>query len=117
MENETKHTPGPWTWEREAHPERNKREDHCIWSICPAASPLQAVARIENSGFADASQSAERCDANARLIAASPSLVDALRRAIPWLEDAARKGNQQLEKLWSDLADAREALRDAGVTP
>ena len=63
---ETKHTPGPWT----AHPiELN----HGLPYTPVAASTL--IAKAYSTAFGDHEQS----DANARLIAAAPELLEALK--------------------------------------
>lgn len=84
----TKHTPGPWVVDR-THPEL---ERNVVWS------GDQIIASVVNDQHGNA-------DANARLVAAAPELLEALRYMV---------ANAEAEG-WSEmmLADATAAIAKA----
>ncbi len=67
----TQHTPGPWTIEQFAHP-YGKTEDRTITSYTRTGNPLR-IGRAYNV------MGPNETDANARLIAAAPDMLEALR--------------------------------------
>ena len=102
MNTKTKHTAVQWASQPTAGHDRHGQS--AVYDVQTG----RTIALVYD-GAMHAAYIVQACNAHA-------GLVEALRRAIPWLEDADRKGNQQLEKLWSDLADARKALQNAGIT-
>ena len=78
----TKHTPGPW----------EARRDPCHFGTLSSVvgggdkpGPLKRALMIEVGGFADARVQ----EANTRLIAAAPCLLEAANRALSWFLDHA----------------------------
>ena len=69
---ETKHTPGPWTVDDMGN--GSLLETNHKWGIGATAKSTYRVAVIEGLG--------EQSEADARLIAAAPELLDALRRVV-----------------------------------
>ena len=71
MRNETKHTPGPW-----------EASDDCM-EISPSTGPKSHVelARIVGPGEGSSFYTYDEASANARLIAAAPDLLAALKQA------------------------------------
>ena len=72
----SKHTPGPWSWGSDYRGLYGSGEDNDVLS----------TAYYENMWLAHKRDEAER-EANARLIAAAPDLLEALQSAIPFMED------------------------------
>ena len=72
----SKHTPGPWTVTRVS-------KSTIVKDIYISASP-ERIARVCVSSTA---QSIAEYEANARLIAAAPDLLEALNRLLPMAED------------------------------
>lgn len=101
-----KHTPGPWAIDPDDRP-------GMTWNnhIVVADNPDLRICFMANSGKPDNSE----CEANARLIAAAPTLADALRAlSFPDVPD----GDLHKYCLIVDAADvraARAALKAAGV--
>jgi hypothetical protein len=93
----TKHTPGPWT--DDGHDGRDSLIIHSQWG---------EVARVGANG--DTSQR----DANARLIAAAPELLAALKRAEEELNrmQSCLTGRDQ-EIGWQECLSARAAISKA----
>lgn len=82
-----KHTPGPW---RVEGPFDRKGGGECL--AVSASVPISAILTVATVGF-DASADAT-CRADARLIAAAPDLLEALRQAEVMLveqEDALKR--------------------------
>ena len=88
--NDTKHTPGPWKLTE--HDERSARIE----------SRLEFIARIEGIDWGS-----EECKANARLIAAAPDLLEALKNLL-WQHD-----NNAGQLCGMALQDARAAIAKA----
>lgn len=89
--SETKHTPGPWTYEP-----GDSMECGCIWA------PARMVCDfIEDPNEADA-----------RLIAAAPDLLEALRAVDVLFGHLARDSTQ---RIWLDNARAAIAKATTGV--
>ncbi len=94
---EAKHTPGPWTVQRYGRGFDVLREGRII-ADCKAQSGADLPS----------------CEANARLIAAAPALLEALRDAVASLEWCAEQFESMA--LGNDSAEARVAasrMRDA----
>lgn len=72
----SKHTPGPWFPIESVNAETQGL--HLIWS---RSKPNETGVLIARTCFAPQSE------ANARLIAAAPELLEACRRAIDWLDE------------------------------
>jgi len=100
--NETKHTPGPWQECRGAH--GNGCSCGLVWSV-PADIAVASTALIEDEVGGPVAK--EAVIANARLIAAAPTLLDSLDLVVTWL-DAALKC-----RLFPWDADQHEAATDA----
>lgn len=100
MNPNAKHTPAPWRVDGETI-----RADNG-WEIC---NPFQT----------DAPTGLIECGANARLIASSPALLEALKSAVSYLEANRPKGNireifQQLNEYENGvLKPARAAIAQA----
>ena len=83
----TKHTPGPW--------KKAERLNGLWWHISAESSGLgpgqgrQAVACVHGGSKRGAKAYAEMSEANARLIAAAPDLLEALREIMPFTATAA----------------------------
>lgn len=73
---ETKYTPGPWTTYR-----------HSETTVCSASGRTVAACGGYQDNFSDGGYHRENIT-NARLIAAAPELVEALREVIGWHDDA-----------------------------
>ncbi len=69
----TTHTPGPWTVDDCLYGQHN--DERPIWAERPDAEEDELIAMVPES------ETAERRDANARLIAASPALLEVVRQA------------------------------------
>ncbi len=80
--SETKHTKGPWT---ESVVNRGE-------IVGPGAIPVAQVIQFGNKR----TLSAEEANANARLIAAAPEMVEALVAAWAWFNDEAKD-----DRAWS----------------
>ena len=110
MNAQTKHTPGPWT----AFIEGQEQQFGASHSIC-AGKHLACIAEVPLS--CDASTSGEdgmtvighdEAIANARLIAAAPELLEALRRCIGSLRAVSPGGDGD-----PDVEFARAAVSKA----
>lgn len=94
MNAETKHTPGPWKYDG-------------MWSLVMAGK--YEIAAIHAARFAEDTKKRKRLDesqANARLIAAAPDLLEACKEALLWIETPTRP--------WAATADLiRAAIQKA----
>jgi hypothetical protein len=82
MSNATKtvsHTPGPWTFD--AHPIGNNGISHAVYDESAAALPIAGVSRLLGAG-----------EANARLIAAAPDLLEQTLKMTELLEKLYGEG-------------------------
>lgn len=87
MSNESKHTPGPWVGiGRSVYAESNMEQ------------PFVMVYQRDKSG--------EQCDANVRLIAAAPEMLEALERSTAELKDALREYDSYSVKCQIDQNEA-----------
>lgn len=109
--SEHRFTPGPWM--AFAHPSYG----FCIYPTGDGAQPVRDSFAVVN--FADASRGygSEEAKANARLIAAAPDLLEALKRLLPhtdWLEDEGPIGTGwKSDELVSVIQNARAAIAKA----
>jgi hypothetical protein len=88
-----KHTPGPWAFSAYTN-------DVCNFEVFASGSSGEIVAG--EYGVTE--------EADARLIAATPELLEALRNMVDWLDD----GNRQLsDAAAADVAKARAAIAKA----
>jgi hypothetical protein len=94
---EAKHTPGPWTYEVEKV------------SGPSLATKTYVFAHGDVIGQAYETYNAGNAQANARLIAAAPELLEALRKAEPYVRAAS-----VLIHVGDDLALIQAALAKAG---
>lgn len=102
MKNEnTKHTPGPWEL---------SEGNTSLWAKSPWNARVR-IAEIKRHSPMNGIDS----DANARLIAASPELLEALEKTVTWLkhladrEETVKEGGPVLET----IREAREAIAKA----
>jgi len=104
------HTPGPWEVRR-IEASRPTQLVYC--QILPAvARKPKALAyagvygkRADGSGPDEPGQPEEECEANAKLIAAAPELLEACKQALDWLED---EGAPVAEQLRAAIAKAKD---------
>ena len=99
--NTTQHTPGPWTW-----------HDHAPWSVW-AGDVQVAACRVEDDnrevvGYME--RNSERAQANARLIAAAPMLLEALERLTRLYDKSLMTPVNEFAPAW---AATRAAIRAA----
>ena len=106
-----KHTPGPWVVDLK--PTRN--EDHCGWCIMGAAYRPVCITYSMCTNDGDPSEEAQ---ANARLIAASPMTLEALKIALSTLEDLNNKVSYETWKnLYEPVWQIRDAIAEAEGSP
>ena len=91
-----KHTPGPWSTYTILQPSENHRG----WEIAPKRG--NRVAAVYPMCTEDGSDPSEEAQANARLIAAAPDLLAALKMLLPI---------SPISKLWTMDAWARNMSR------
>jgi hypothetical protein len=75
----SKHTAGPWF--------ADKLEDRAAFNIFPAGA-THALLTVAGPAHDGAHPYAQAAEANARLIAAAPDLLEALLHAVDWLNAA-----------------------------
>ena len=98
MNEQTKHTPGPW----DIHESEGRIEIH-------PADDIDGLRVIADLVFGD-TLSADECRANARLIAAAPDLLEALKQILPMAE----KAYCQLGAIgWKEIEYARQSINRA----
>ena len=111
----SEHTPGPWHYDIVTIGHPDNRINPCISSGHSDPSRASFIARIAWEGSTVPGMTSlapatfEEAQANARLIAAAPDLLAALKRIETWLT------NQPLDQLSKHemLREAREALTKA----
>ena len=102
---ETKHTPGPWT----------VTADGAGWYIECAPERGHSVAYImAEIGEEDPDTSDDEKEANARLIAAAPDLLEALQWLVDILPDPDLD-NDELQRTWTRRARAAIAKATGGA--
>jgi hypothetical protein len=74
-----KHTPGPWHWDSD--PVKNDPTGRIRYRVCATG---KTVTQVYYSSFEGGPTNAE---ADARLIAAAPALLDALKDLIEWQDE------------------------------
>ena len=84
-----KHTPGPWNLGSESGP-------HCVWSSDPSA-PVAWATTYPDGGPLPHGEYGDFQLANARLIAAAPELLEALRTLGDFCDEATRRGPSRNE--------------------
>ena len=106
------HTPGPW--HDHEHYTDNKHDGHII-----AGSDGHGITRTWHDRFDNSRRSAEKVDANVRLIAAAPELLAALEQAAAGLATCANHETDPSSKAaiseW--FHNARAAIAKATGAP
>ena len=102
MQSEAKHTPGPW---RILDPSSPVPHEHVRVVVGKGRTARDTVAS------AAAYRRAEECEANARLIAAAPDLLEALRVITSHAQETYP--HFESERGQRDIAAALEAIRKA----
>jgi hypothetical protein len=104
-----KHTPGPWTAKDESgqyfcdHDWHAESDSASLSCSAPIHANGEVVAIAVTEGWSDA-----KIDANARLIAAAPDLLDALESLVEGMDASGIKGSY-LESARAAIAKARSA--------
>lgn len=101
----SRHTPGPWEVER--RPIQSRGGSNTVWRIGPFHACIYDDWRPREAGISEAEN-----EANARLIAASPDLADALHAAMRMLTFACGVPDDH-----EVVEQARAALAKAGRLP
>jgi hypothetical protein len=100
-----KHTPGPWSYDPASFWKRPGLRGFKVYG--PDSKSIAAYSSAGN-------RNAEEQEANARLIAAAPDLLAALRELIETAERFADlRGSTDQKALWADLEAARIAIAKA----
>lgn len=104
--NEVKHTPGPWKVDDDtAHGRMTLIFDQLGDLIADTARGMRNV---------DLDSAASECEANARLIAAAPALLEALKELWPFIEADCDGANADLDDPYqAAMAKARAAIAQA----
>jgi hypothetical protein len=91
------HTPGPWHWDSDVMFSTSDNVKHVRWRVCTMGKTITQVYRND-----------EHAEADARLIAAAPQLLEALTDVVRAFELTMRNhfGGEDLDV----LAKARAAL-------
>lgn len=101
---DSKHTPGPWEWLAD----EDRHEADCV-PVMAKDGTLQ-IADIFAGTVNGSDMSVDEAEANARLIAAAPDLLEAL-------EQLAAYGDPEMDATvqlpWEDVAKARAAIAKA----
>lgn len=114
------HTPGPWEYHRMLLP-TNSKDRRCGFVVNgPDAivgpdcdEPLELPVRICDLRVPAGIDGYREGEANAKLIALSPKLLDLLARALPFVEDAETDPAYKpghVRKLVKEIRDAIESL-------
>jgi len=100
-----KHTPGPWS--TNGHAEKN---EHGTW-VAPVFSDTDAEKRPADTYGTTKGQART----NARLIAASPELLEALEIAREWMGSDPGAARNDDNPGWADRLDAAQDQVDAAI--
>lgn len=109
----TQHTPGPWKAQRDI---RHWSNDGALTSGSPKAWAVYGPYRVcaIESGIGIAWNRDAEAEANARLIAAAPTLLAALRRTLDYLEVFAEEAEgEALEATGRDIEQVQAAITAA----
>jgi hypothetical protein len=110
----SKHTPGPWAYALEYGP--NITEPPCITTVARCANYVIGLpSDCPGGNYRDGDPSGDE-EADARLIASAPELLDALQKLEQVLREAGEEdgGNFDWEAINRDEgAKARDAIRSA----
>jgi hypothetical protein len=106
----TEHTPGPWIYHGSVHEiGTTYRESDRLWA--GSVSPYQSsrpyrgtICHIQSCDHIPNGISRDEARANARLIAAAPDMLDALRRCLNYIESTEGEFGIQMES--GDIARA-----------
>lgn len=84
---EAKHTPGPW------HYDWTQKVNGVIqsYAVGPARRPLDEIDHIDT--IVEVDNDTNNAEANARLIAAAPELLEALEQSLDWTVDFIESGD------------------------
>ena len=114
----TQHTPGPWTVVRKDPEVAVYGAKTTFRIVAPDGFKVGAATRKERlaNGFIHEVRTLEQAEANARLIAAAPELLQAVRNALADLEgimpqvepDGERKGSG-----WQTIEELKAAIKRA----
>lgn len=108
----TKHTPGPWGGEQR-HPEWPDVTVAYVTAASPNGYNIEVAALF---GGSDPNERLE-VEANARLMAAAPELLEALKYALPMVEKWTHTQGDIATWRESVLAPIRAAIAKAEVVP
>lgn len=92
-----KHTPGPWKVTK-------PRKSHANGKLMYGLDGPECVSDYEDWGFTEA---------NARMIAAAPDLLEALYTALPFIEDASEDATYNIDKVKLVLANIKATIKKA----
>lgn len=99
----TKHTPGPWSLSEETL--RDGLKSKLVHGI---PEGMIAIVRVEHQG-------AYYGDANARLIAAAPDLLEAVRATRALVSEAAATGFNWSDGDWAERLYGNQAVLSAAI--
>lgn len=105
-----KHTPGPWRVVNKPHETRNERR---IGIRSSANAWIASVGNMATAHAAPGSRLLDEQEANARLIAAAPALLAALREIVDTEDDQLISGIEYVGRIGGALKAARSALAAA----
>ena len=121
-QTKTQHTPGPWT----ATYQRGESDDYAVWAIMAQVSPSThyTIAEGADSVFRlspNPEEAKAEADANARLMAAAPDLLEACETATENITRALElgdKGDWANAEIWLNNArgDVQAALAKAKLS-
>lgn len=111
------HTKGPWAINRAKQPDNVGGTDYAIVVVIDGrprvlAEAFQRVGEKAGGGYIDAP-----AEANARLIAAAPTLVAALEGLMEAVPTQTNDRDWWPDELTRAMAAARKALDEAGIEP
>lgn len=101
------HTPGPWHWQGDSLTHRQ------FDIYAPGSAPQQHVCTVNNLSVDKLRQrDAAQAEANARLIAAAPDLLDALRECISAMLSMRDQIEQMAGMFYDDDSAIAQACKD-----